>query len=236
MNNGVVNTFAFVVFPYIVLAVFTLGHFYRYVKDPLRWNARSSEVLEKQILKYGSVVFHYGILLTLVGHAGGLLIPQWIFDAVGIDAGTHTQIAYYSGVAFGLAAVVGAALLLWRRLTRPRLQAVTSRNDFATLILLLWVGGTGVFNVFFGHFHVLDTVAPWIRGIITLHPDPRLMAEVPFSYKLHIFSAFILFGFSPFSRLIHIWSAPFIYPFRRMLVFRKYEPFGDSESDTACEP
>lgn len=236
MNNSVINTFAFVVFPYIVLAVFTLGHFYRYLKDPLRWNARSSEVLEKRVLKYGSVVFHYGILGTLAGHTGGLLIPQRLFDAVGIDAGTHTQIAYYSGVAVGLAAVVGAALLLWRRLTRPRLLAVTSKNDFATLILLLWVAGAGLFNVFFGDFHVLDTVAPWIRGIITLHPDPRLMDPVPFGYKLHIFSAFILLGFSPFSRLIHIWSAPFIYPFRRMLVYRKYEPRGDLEPGTVSEP
>jgi nitrate reductase gamma subunit len=222
MDNLVLN-FSFLVFPYIALTVFTLGHFYRYLKDPLRWNARSSELLEKRILKYGSVVFHWGILLTLLGHAGGLLIPQRLYDTVGIDAQAHTQIAFYSGAVVGLAAVIGAALLLARRLVHPRLLVQTSKNDFATLLLLLWVGGTGLFNIFFGHFHVLDTIAPWIRGILILQPDPRLMAEVPFGYKLHIFSAFVLLGFSPFSRLIHIWSAPIIYPFRRMLVFRKYQ-------------
>lgn len=227
MDNSISNIFTFLVFPYIALSVFTLGHIYRYIKDPLRWNARSSEVLEKKVLKYGSVVFHYGILLTLVGHTGGLLIPQRIYTAMGVDAQTHTQIAYYSGAAVGLAAVIGAALLLCRRLIRPRLLAVTSRNDFVTLILLLWVAGTGLFNVFFGNFNVLDTVAPWIRGIIILHPDPQLMAKVPFSYKLHIFSALMLLGFSPFSRLIHIWSAPLIYPFRRLIVFRKYEPLSE---------
>jgi len=70
MDNPVLN-FEFLVFPIIALTVFTLGHFYRYLKDPWYWNARSSEVLEKRILKYGSVVFHWGILLTFVGHAGG---------------------------------------------------------------------------------------------------------------------------------------------------------------------
>jgi nitrate reductase gamma subunit len=231
MDNPVLN-FAFLVFPYIALTLFALGHFYRYLKEPWHWNARSSEVLEKRILKYGSVVFHWGILLTFAGHAGGLLIPQRIYDAVGINAQTHTRIAYYTGAAVGLAAVIGAALLLVRRLVRRRVMAATSKNDFATMILLLWVAGTGLFNVFFGHFHVLDTVAPWIRGIVVLKPDPQLMAEVPFSYQLHIFSAFVLFGFSPFSRLIHIWSIPLIYPFRRMLVFRKYEPVEELHPDT----
>jgi nitrate reductase gamma subunit len=220
--NSFFHTFAFLVFPYISLAVFALGHLYRYRKDPFRWNARSSEILEKQVLKYGSMVFHWGILLTLIGHAGGLMIPQRIFDAVGVDARTHTQIAVYSGMLVGSAAVVGVLILLGRRLSGARLLATTTPNDFTTLVLLLWVSGVGLFNVFFGHFQVLDTVAPWIRGIVFLHPDPQLMAKVPFSYKLHIFSAFVLFGFSPFSRLIHIWSAPVVYPFRRFIVYRRY--------------
>jgi nitrate reductase gamma subunit len=235
MDTPIADIFAFLVFPYIALSVFVLGHFYRYLKDPLHWNARSSQMLENRLLKYGSIVFHWGILLTLFGHAGGLLIPQRLYDAVGIDAQAHTRIAIYSGAVVGLAAVIGAALLLVRRLVRPRLLAQTSKNDFATLILLLWVGGTGLSNVFFGHFHVLDTIAPWIRGILILQPDPRLMADVPFGYRLHIFSAFVLLGFSPFSRLIHIWSAPVIYPFRRMLVFRKYAAAEALQPETGRE-
>jgi nitrate reductase gamma subunit len=44
---NLMNTLAFVVFPYISLAVFVLGHAYRYVTDPYSWNARSSQFLEK---------------------------------------------------------------------------------------------------------------------------------------------------------------------------------------------
>jgi len=83
------------------------------------------------------------------------------------------------------------------------------------------VTGVGTYDVFFGGFHVLDTIAPWIRGILTLQPDPGLMAEVPLPYKLHILAAFALLAFSPFTRLVHIWSVPLFYIFRRPLLFRR---------------
>jgi nitrate reductase gamma subunit len=43
---------------------------------------RSPEFLEKKALFFDSVLFHWGILLALVGHAGGLLIPQSVFLGV----------------------------------------------------------------------------------------------------------------------------------------------------------
>jgi nitrate reductase gamma subunit len=214
---------AFVVFPYLALATFVVGHTYRYVTDAFGWNARSSELLEKENLKLGITVFHWGILLTLVGHTGGLLIPQSLYDAVGMDGQTHTRIAYFSGWVVGVAALVGIVLLLQRRLSRPRLRATTTMNDWMTLVLLVWVIGAGFYNVAFEHFYVLDTIAPWIRGIVTLRPDPTLMRDVPLSYKVHILSALALLGFSPFSRLVHIWSVPVTYLFRRYVLFRRRE-------------
>jgi nitrate reductase gamma subunit len=218
-----VEILAFVGFPYLALATFVVGHTYRYVTDAFGWNARSSELLDKESLKTGITVFHWGILLTLVGHTGGLLIPQSLFDAAGIDGQTHTRIAYYSGWVVGVAALVGILLLLRRRLCRPRVRSTTTMNDWITLLLLVWVIGAGLYNVAFEHFYVLDTIAPWIRGIVTLRPDPTLMRDVPLSYKVHILSALSLLGFSPFSRLVHIWSVPVTYLFRRYLVFRRRE-------------
>jgi nitrate reductase gamma subunit len=75
----------------------------------------------------------------------------------------------------------------------------------------------------FAHFYVLDSIAPWIRGVVILKPDPQLMLAVPLSYKIHIVVAMTVLGFSPFSRLIHIWSAPFEYLFRKFLVFRRHK-------------
>jgi nitrate reductase gamma subunit len=189
--------------------------------DPFSWNAKSSQFLEKNETYVGITIFHWGILLTLVGHAGGLLIPQAWYDAVGIDGQAHTRIAFWSGLAVGIAAFVGSVMLLLRRITRERLKQTTTTNDFITLGGLIFVIGAGLFNVIFGHFYLLDTIAPWIRSIVTFTPAPHLMLEVPLSYKVHILSAFALLAFSPFSRLVHIWSAPFFYILRPWIIMRR---------------
>jgi len=212
---------AFLVFPYLALTTFVVGHLYRYLTDAFGWNSHSSELLEKERLKYGIVLFHYGIILTLMGHAGGLMIPQRIYDMVGIDAQAHTRIAASVGLIVGAAAFTGLMILMWRRITTRRVLATTTWNNLVTLSLLLVAIGTGLFNVIFGHYDVLHTIAPWIRGIVILKPDPTLMIAVPFTYKIHILSALALLGFSPFSRLVHIWSAPFTYVFRRTILFRR---------------
>lgn len=226
------DTLVFTVFPYLCLTTFVVGHSYRYATDRYGWNARSSEFLEKDALFYGSVLFHGGILLTLAGHAGGLLVPQSLFDLVGIDSDAHLSIAYWSGLVVGIAALVGSLLLLWRRLGNPRVKAAGTVNDLITISGLVLVVAIGLYNVVFGHFNVLDTVAPWIRGIITFRPDPYLMRTVPLSYKLHILSALALLAFSPFSRLVHIWSAPVFYFVRSQILFRRKPELTQKVVDT----
>lgn len=215
------DTLLFLVFPYIALTIFTIGHISRYVTDRYRWNAKSSEFLEKKNLFFGVTIFHWGILLVLFGHAGGLLIPQGIFDMFGINAATHVIIAHYSGIVAGMAVIIGLGFLLYRRISIPRIQLLTGMNDFITLGGLLVVSTAGLYNVFFGHYYVLDTIAPWIRGIVTFSPEPALITEAPLSYKVHILSALALLAFSPFSRLVHIWSAPAGYFFRSWILFRR---------------
>ena len=186
------NTLAFMVFPYIALTLFVVGHAYRYVTDLYKWNAKSSQMLESETLAYGTTIFHWGIILTFIGHAGGLLIPQSLYDAVGIDRQAHSAIAYYSGLAVGTLTVLGLAILIVRRVLYRRVRARTAPNDFFLLLFLLLVTGIGTYNVFFGQYYLLDTVAPWIRSIVIFRPEPELMIPVPFSYKLHIITAFAL--------------------------------------------
>jgi len=215
------DTFAFVIFPYLSITTCVLGSIYRYAVDPYRWNARSSEIFEQGSLRIASNLFHYGILLALMGHVMGLLIPQTVYDFFWISGELHTKIAIILGAAFGLPAFIGNAMLLWRRVTDGRVKAVTTGRELAASVLLLIVIGVGTCNVFFGHYYVLDTIAPWLRGILTFRPDPGLLGNTPFLYKLHILAAFALFGFAPFSRLVHIWSAPVTYIRRSYILFRK---------------
>jgi nitrate reductase gamma subunit len=213
--------FLFVAFPYLCLTTFTLGHAYRYVTDRYAWNAHSSELIEKGRLLPAVYLFHFGIIGTFFGHLGGLVIPQAIFDWVGINGEAHTKLAYYAGMLLGVSTFLGALLLLARRLFTTRIRLMTSASDFVILAGFVFVSGVGTYAVFFGHFYVLDTVAPWIRGILTLQPDPSLMKSVPLVYKLHILSALTLLGYSPFTRLVHIWSVPVFYLARSPLVFRR---------------
>jgi len=215
------NTLAFLVFPYVVLTVFVLGHTYRYVTDVHHWNSKSSEILDKGSLRFPILVFHYGIIITFFGHLTGLLIPQWFLDDIGITAEMHVFVALAVGMVIGSMALIGLILLLARRWTKPRIRVTTSVNDFAVLILLIIAVTMGTYNAFFMRYDVLHSIAPWIQGIVTLRPDPELMRPVPWAYKVHILAAFAVLGFSPFTRLVHIWSVPVQYLFRRYIVFRR---------------
>ncbi|MGB6067315.1 MAG: respiratory nitrate reductase subunit gamma [Desulfomonilaceae bacterium] len=219
------NMLAFEVFPYIALTIFVVGHPYRYFTDPYNWNSKSSELLDKDSLKYGILFIHWGIIITFLGHLTGLLTPQYILDKVGITSKIHEFVAIAVGIVVGSLAWIGLILLLGRRLTRKRVMAHTSVNDFVTLFLLFIVVSLGLYNALWGGYgtKVLYTITPWIRGIVTLTPDPNLIANVPWTYKVHILAALALLGFSPFSRLVHIWSVPIPYLVRSFIVFRRRE-------------
>jgi nitrate reductase gamma subunit len=136
---------------------------------------------------------------------------------VGINSQAHTLFATYSGFIVGAMALLGLALLIYRRISKDRILAITSLNDFVTLGLLFFVVATGFTNVISGlyeHFDILTTIAT---------PDASLMLEVPLRFKVHILAVLTLLGFSPFSRLVHIWSVPLTYLFRRWIVFRRRE-------------
>ena len=104
-----IDLLAFVAFPYFCLAVFVVGHAYRYITDRYAWNSHGSELIEKKTLFFGSYLFHFGILGTLGGHAAGLLIPQTVYYMVGIDTAAHTALAHYAGRVVGSAAFCGVA-------------------------------------------------------------------------------------------------------------------------------
>lgn len=217
------NNLAFQVLPYVCLASYAGGLIYRRLTDPYRWNAKSTEILDKEGVKFASPLFHYGVLSTFVGHASGLLIPQQVFDRMGIDDKAHTRMAIGLGMLFGFPAFLGNLLLFRRRIRQERVLKNSAVRDVISPSLLLGVIGVGTYNVFFDHYYVLDTVAPWIRSIVLFNPRPEYMIPVPLTYKLHVLGAFILFAYYPFSRLIHSWSPPVGYPPRSYILFRSRE-------------
>lgn len=224
-NVSTWNTLLWVAVPYASIAVFVVGHYWRYRYDKFGWTTRSSQVYENRLLRLGSPLFHFGILMVALGHIGGLLVPENWTQAVGITESQYHAVAFGMGTVAGVATVAGAAILIYRRRTVGAVFSATTRNDKAMYVLLLTtlllgLGTTLIGNVT-GHPHDYRlTVAPWFRSVFYLHPDTALILKAPLGFKLHVLSAWVLFGFWPFSRLVHVFSAPIGYLTRPYVVYR----------------
>ncbi len=210
------SQFWWIIYPYLALSLMIIGSLYRYAHNPMSWGSRSSELLEKRWLKWGSLLFHWGILLVIVGHVMGLLVPMSVYTALGISARFYHANADLMGGLAGLMTWVGLAILLIRRFMNRRVRRNSSVSDFVALGLLFIVVTTGDYltiirNNVVGPYEYRATVGPWIRGLLVLHPNATLMAHVPWLFQVHIILAFLLFAISPFTRLVHIWSIPLAY-------------------------
>ncbi|MDU2065852.1 MAG: respiratory nitrate reductase subunit gamma [Sporomusaceae bacterium] len=211
-----VEQFLWILYPYIALTLFVVGHIYRYSSDPLGWTAQSSQLLEQKKLKWGSFLFHFGIVAVLGGHIAGLLVPKAFFDGIGISNELYHQGAIYGGGPVGLIAFAGMVLLALRRFGNDRILAVSSVSDRLIVLLLLGeilLGIGATFSNLFdaSHFDYRQTIAPWFRSLFIFCPDSTLMSSVPWIFKLHILAGFFIFALWPFTRLVHVWSLPVEY-------------------------
>lgn len=217
MSRGEILLYA--VLPYAAIAVFVVGHVWRYRTDQYGWGARSTQLLESRLLKYANVIFHLGVLAAIGGHVLGLLVPRSWTAAVGVGDDAYHVIAVIGGLAAGGAVTVGFALLVYRRLRFPRVRTVTTRADVVTMFLLaagIVTGMLATISNFGDAVHYRESVAPYFRQLLVLDPQPELMTggNVTFIFQSHVTVAWLLFAWWPFSRLVHAWSIPVDY-FRR---------------------
>ena len=219
-----VRTLLWVVLPYVCLAVFVMGHVWRFREDKFGWTTRSSQVYESRLLRLGSPLFHFGLLAVIGGHVVGLLIPKGWTEAVGVSEGLYHLVAVSTGTVAGTATVLGLAILIYRRRRTTRVFLVTTRMDKAmyavlALVILLGMANTVVTNAV-SDYDYREGVAVWFRGVLTLRPDAAAMAEAPLTFQLHALAAMALGGLWPFTRLVHVFSAPVGYLVRPYVVYR----------------
>jgi nitrate reductase gamma subunit len=213
-----------VAFPYVCLAVFVVGHVWRYRYDKFGWTTRSSQLYESRLLRIGSPMFHFGILVVFLGHVMGLGVPKTWTAAVGISEGLYHLMAVTLGAVAGFCTIVGLAILIYRRRTVGPVFRATTRMDktmyvFLTAVIVLGLWNTVASNIL-GHFDYRDTVSVWFRGIFRFSLHPELIAEAPLGFQLHSLIAFALFALWPFTRLVHVFSAPLGYRTRPYVVYR----------------
>ncbi|MDO5661330.1 MAG: respiratory nitrate reductase subunit gamma [Brachybacterium sp.] len=217
------DIFLWMIVPYVCLAVFVLGHVWRYRYDQFGWTTRSSQMYEDRILRWAGPMFHFGILAVVVGHAMGLLIPMAWTEALGISQEFYHFLAVFVGGIAGIFTVVGLALLIIRRRSNKRIMGSTTVMDkimYAMLSLVILSGVGNTLGGLFSHYNYREGVSPWFRGVFSFSPDPAYMAEAPFGFQLHAMAAMLLFALWPFTRLVHVFSAPVGYLFRPYIVYR----------------
>jgi len=220
------HNFAFNVYPYICLAVFFMGSLARFDRDQYTWKSDSSQLLRAGQLRWGSNLFHFGILFLFLGHLFGQLTPHWLYEPF-ISAPQKQFVAIVAGGVAGAICFVGLTLLLHRRIFDPRIRLTSHRTDLAILIVL-WVQlviGLVTLPYSWGHREEATTMivlANYLQGIATFRPDAAMLAGISWPYLVHMLLGMTIFLLFPFSRLVHVWSgfASVAYLFRPYQVVR----------------
>lgn len=214
------------VLPYVTMAVFVVGIVWRYRYDKFGWTTRSSQLYERSLLRIASPLFHFGILLVLVGHIVGLLIPESWTHALGVSEEFYHVNAVVVGGLAGIMTLVGVIMLIYRRRTTGPVFAATTKNDktmYVFLVVAICLGllatmqGAGVIGE---SYNYRETVSVWFRSIFLLQPQGELMADTPLAFRVHALAGMALFIVWPFTRLVHAFSAPLGYLFRPYVVYR----------------
>ena len=206
------NTILFVAFPYVALIVFVVGVVYRYRQKGFTVSSLSSQFLEGKKLFWGTIPFHIGILVVLLGHLTAFLFPRATLAWNSMPV--RLIILETTGFVFGLCVLTGLVALMYRRFTMPRIRAVTTKMDVAIELLLLaqvvlgcWVA----LGYRWGASWFAADLSPYLWSIVTLSPDTVAVFALPWVIKLHIVGAFALLFMVPFTRLAHIVVAPLHY-------------------------
>ncbi|MFG3343205.1 respiratory nitrate reductase subunit gamma [Glycomyces sp. NPDC048151] len=227
--------------PYVVLAVLVGGTVWRYRYDRFGWTTRSSQLYESRILRIASPVFHFGLLVVVIGHVVGLLIPEAWTDAVGVTDDMYHATALSLGAVAGVTTLGGIALLIWRRRTNGPVFSATTVNDKVMYLVLVAAILAGLTTTLLSAVAGLngatevdyrETVSPWFRSIFVLQPDVAAMTAASADFKLHALIGLTLFALFPFTRLVHAFSAPVWYLFRPYVVYRTR----DKEPTQATRP
>ncbi|MEV0251221.1 respiratory nitrate reductase subunit gamma [Nocardia sp. NPDC050712] len=215
--------------PYLVIGLLATGLAWRYRYDKFGWTTRSSELYESRLLNIASPMFHYGILFVFLGHLMGLFIPASWTDALHFDEHAYHLMSLFGGTAAGVLAILGIGMLVYRRRTNTGVFQATTRNDKLMYVVLVGAIFTGLYaklshsNIHDG-YNYRDTIAPWARSIFTLQPEVDLMAQAPLAFHVHAVIGMLLIALVPFTRLVHMFSAPVQYLFRPYIVYRSRDP------------
>lgn len=209
----------FVAFPYVATTIAIVVAILRYRRDRFSYSSLSSQFLENRTLFWGSVPWHYGVILVLVAHLLALLFPALWGELIADDL--RLYVLEVTGLALALVSVLGLALLIVRRIRNPRVLVVTSAMDWlllGTLLVQVALGFWVALGYRWGSDWYLHTAVPWLLSLVTLDPQVQYVTALPLMVKVHMLLGFVIILLFPFTRLVHLVTFPVTYLWRPIQV------------------
>ena len=153
-------------------------------------------------------LFHFSLVLLLLGHLGGLVIPHFAQTAMGLNEKQFEHMAQIVGGAVGILAIATLLWLLIRRLILPRVRWISTFSDYFALVLLLLILATGNAMRFMGGLDIVQA-RNFVAGWLALHPVAPPSDPV---FSIHIVLVCMLLSYIPFSKLVHIGGVALLSP------------------------
>lgn len=240
------DNFLWGAFPWLAIAAYFVGIFWRWRTDQFGWTTHSSQIYESKLLRLSSPLFHWGMVFVVLGHLLGLAFPKSWTRGVGISDHAYHLLATIPGSIAAIAVLLGFAGLLYRRIVNRSVFLSTSKSDkvmyfFLGLALLSGSFATFSLQVFdalsTGGYDYRETISPWLRQLLVFNIQPELMANAPWQFKVHVLAGFTIIAVWPYTRLVHAFSAPVGYVTRPYVVYRSRDQrTTDMRSHVAWEP
>jgi nitrate reductase gamma subunit len=211
------DQFLFIVLPYIVLVLFFGVQAYRWTVNRFEWSAKSTEILEKQVIGVASIPFHYALIFLLAAHVLGVLSAS-IYTATLLS--TFNILATIAGSVL----VCAIAIAFARRTISNKARAVSGTEDYLILLFLIAIPTIGLYQIHVaGIFGLMPGVAAWIQSVFAANPQIEFMAALPLLNKIHISLAMIFLCYWPFTKLVHVATYPITYLYRRYQTMRRHK-------------
>lgn len=203
------------VLPYVALTLFFVVPFLRMAYRPFGLTTRASGIfLGRGTLGIAAHLLHWGIFLVFFGHLAGLIggIRGW---------GFWVGAFFWMATLGGIAAILGSAIALTRRILVPEMRAMSQPDDYIVHLFLIAILGVAIYQAVFERiWGVAYTAGPWFASLWRLDPQPELMASASILSKIHIALAFLFAAYFPFTKMIHAWTLPVNYFVRPYQVMR----------------
>jgi nitrate reductase gamma subunit len=211
--NGI---FFFILLPYMAIISLISGSIYRYRFHSFQVSSLSSQLLENNLLFFGSRPFHWGMIVLFIGHLIAFLVPAAVLAWNGKPV--RLYILEITAFAFGIISVFGLIVLIIRRIQVKRIRLLTTRMDIFVYLILFVQIITGLYTALFlrwGSSWFALVLTPYLRSIFAFNPDAVAVMALPVIVRIHMISAFILIGMIPYTRFIHFLVYPFSYLWRQ---------------------